>query len=130
MRFARVVFTAAGIYGLLVLLPQYFLLEKNGRDFPPAITHPEYYYGFVGVGVAWQLAFLVIGRNPARYRALMPIAVVEKASFGIAACILFARHRLGLPLFGAGSIDLILGVLFMTSFLVTRPAERTASPRI
>lgn len=52
MRFTSRLFLIAGIYGLLVLVPQYFLEEKNGRDYPPAITHPEYYYGFVGVAVA------------------------------------------------------------------------------
>ena len=52
MRFARVVYFIAGIYGLLVLLPQYFLEEKTGRDFPPAITHPEFFYGFIAVAVA------------------------------------------------------------------------------
>lgn len=43
MRFARVVFMIAGIYGLIVMTPQYFLEAKTGQDFPPAITHPEFY---------------------------------------------------------------------------------------
>jgi len=50
MKFARVVFLVAGIYGLIVLLPQYFLEAKVGLDSPPPITHPEFYYGFIGVG--------------------------------------------------------------------------------
>ena len=33
---------------------------RVGRDYPPAITHPEYFYGFLGVAAAWQVAFLVI----------------------------------------------------------------------
>ena len=45
MKFAKIVFLVAGIYGLIVLLPLYFLEERTGRDFPPPITHPEYYYG-------------------------------------------------------------------------------------
>jgi hypothetical protein len=40
--------------GLLALLPQYFLEAGNGLDFPPAINHPEYYFGFIGVAVVWQ----------------------------------------------------------------------------
>src|SRR5687768_7041494 len=60
MTFARRVFLGAAIYGLIVLLPQYFLEEKTGRDFPPPITHVEYYYGFIGVAVAWQIVFLII----------------------------------------------------------------------
>jgi len=59
MRFAKIVFLVAGIYGLLILTPMYFLENKIGRDTPPAITHPEYFYGFVGVALAWQVLFLV-----------------------------------------------------------------------
>lgn len=40
-RFARRVFTAAAVYGILVLTPQYFMEARIGRDYPPAITHPE-----------------------------------------------------------------------------------------
>ena len=83
----------AGIYGLVALLPQYFLEERLNRDFPPAITHPEHFYGFVGVAAAWQLAFLLISRDVARFRPLMPVTVVEKISFGAAAVVLFAQGR-------------------------------------
>ena len=119
MKFARTVFSVAGIYGLIVLLPQYFLIEKNGRDFPPAITHPEYYYSFIGVGVAWQLAFLVLAKNPARYRALMLPAVVEKAGFGIAACALYTMGHLSVSLFAAAIIDLAFGLLFVMAYRLT-----------
>ena len=71
MRFARWVFRLAGIYGLIVLLPQYFLEERIGRDDPPPITHPEHFYAFLGVAVAWQVAFLVIAQDPIRYRPIM-----------------------------------------------------------
>jgi hypothetical protein len=119
MTFARRVYFVAGVYGLIVLLPQYFLEAKNGRDFPPAITHPEYYYGFVGVAVAWQLAFLTISRDPVRFRPLMIAAMVEKASFGLAALALFALGRIhGLVLVPA-SLDLLLGVLFAIAYAKT-----------
>ena len=74
-RFARRVYTVAGIYGLIVMLPQYFMADRIGRDTPPPITHPEYFYGFIGVVVAWQIAFLVMARDPQRFRALMPVTV-------------------------------------------------------
>jgi hypothetical protein len=67
MRFARWVFLLAGIYGIVAIGPQYFMEEKIGQDYPPAITHPEYFYGFIGVGLAWQVAFLIIARDPARF---------------------------------------------------------------
>ncbi|HSD47804.1 MAG TPA: hypothetical protein VLB87_14345, partial [Pyrinomonadaceae bacterium] len=93
MRFARIVFLVAGIYGLIVLLPMYFMEERTGLDYPPPITHPEYYYGFIGVAVAWQLVFLVISRDPVRYRALMIPSIVEKVSFGIPVAILYLQQR-------------------------------------
>ncbi|HJT67245.1 MAG TPA: hypothetical protein VJ749_12375 [Pyrinomonadaceae bacterium] len=120
MRFARLVFLIAGIYGLLALVPLYFMEQQTGRDYPPPITHPEYYYGFVGVAVAWQLAFLVMSRNPVRYRPLMPVAVIEKASFFIPAVVLYAQHRLSSFMLGAGTIDGLLGVLFVISYLKTK----------
>jgi hypothetical protein len=123
MTFARRVFLIAGIYGLLVLLPQYFLEEKTGRDFPPAITHPEYYYGFVGVAIAWQIAFLLMARDPARYRLMMIPAIVEKASFGIAAVVLYLLGRLNAQMLAAGLIDLLLGALFVVAFVRTRLSE-------
>src|SRR5262245_55352144 len=84
MLFARWVFRIAGIYGLAVLVPQYSLEEQVSRDYPPPITHPEYFYGFLGVAVSWQVAFLLIAQDPARYRPLMIPAALEKAAFGIA----------------------------------------------
>src|SRR5258708_7936424 len=92
--FARYVFTLAGIYGLVVLLPLYFLERRIGEDQPPAITHAEFYYGFIGVAVAWQVVFLIIGRDPGRYRLLMLPAILEKVTYGFAALALFSMDRL------------------------------------
>lgn len=121
MRFARWVFTGAAIYGIIVLAPQYFLEAQIGRDYPPPITHPEHFYGFVGVALAWQFVFLLIGRDPARYRALMPIAVLEKLAFGLPAIVLYAQGRLHAHALGAGLLDLLLGTLFAISFVKTAP---------
>jgi hypothetical protein len=123
-RFARIVFAAAGIYGLLVMLPQYAMEERIARDSPPAITHPEYFYGFVGVVVAWQLVFLLIARDPVRFRAIMPVAVVEKLAFGLPAILLYAQHRVTGAVLGFGLLDLVLGALFVASYLVTPPRPR------
>ena len=67
LKFAKTVFTLAGVWGILITLPLYFLRNFVDRQSPPAITHPEFYYGFVGVTLTWQLVFLIIGRDPARY---------------------------------------------------------------
>jgi len=119
-RFARRVYTVAGIYGLLVMLPQYFLADRIGRDTPPPITHPEYFYGFVGVVIAWQLAFLVIGRDPARYRALMPVTVLEKLVFAVPVLMLWAKGGVAPSVLPFAGLDRLLGALCLASYLRTK----------
>jgi hypothetical protein len=115
-RFARRVFMAAGIYGLIVLIPQYFAESQVGRDYPPAITHSEYFYGFIGIAVVWQFCFIIFSKEPARYRPLMMVAVLEKLAFAVPAFVLYAQHRLSLVTTVFGGIDLILGALFVTAY--------------
>ena len=122
-RFARRVFTGAAVYGLLALVPQYFLEHRLNRDFPPAITHPEHFYGFVGIAIAWQFAFLVIARDPVRYRALMPVAMLEKLAFGGAAVALFALGRIAWPVLAVGGVDLVLAALFLAAYRMTPRAS-------
>lgn len=121
MTFAKRVFTWAGIYGLIVLTPLYFLEERIGLDQPPAITHPEYYYGFVGVALAWQVLFLILGRDPVRYRPLMIPCILEKLGYGPATIILFAMQRVGPSTLATGLVDLVLGTLFFVAYVKTRP---------
>ena len=120
MKFAKIVFLVAGIYGLIVLLPTYFLEERVGHDYPPPITHPEYYYGFIGVAVAWQFVFLVLSRDPVRYRPMMIPSILEKASFGIPAVLLFLQHRIPAVTLGLAMVDAALGVLFVIAYLKTK----------
>jgi hypothetical protein len=120
MRFARIVFLVAGSFGLLALAPLYFLEDRIGRDLPPAITHPEFFYGFTGVALAWQVVFLVIASDPSRYRPLMLIGVLEKLGFGVPVLVLFARGRCPAPILGSGITDLILGALFVAAWVVTK----------
>lgn len=123
MKFAKYVFYIAGIYGLIALVPQYFLEEKNSLDYPPAITHAEYYYGFIGVALAFQIAFLIIARNPSKYRAMMIPAIMEKFSFAFAVIVLYLQNRVAPMMLGAGLIDLILGILFVLAFVKTPDQE-------
>ena len=119
-RFARRVYTVAGIYGLVVMLPQYVMADRIGRDTPPPITHVEYFYGFIGVVVAWQIAFLVIARDPQRYRALMPVTVLEKLVFAIPVLMLWAKGQVAGSVLPFAGIDLLLGALFLLSYLRTK----------
>jgi hypothetical protein len=119
MRFGKIVFTVAGIWGLLVLTPLFFTEHKFGQDYPPAITHPEFFYGFVCVAVAWQVAFLIIGRDPVRYRPLMIACMMEKFLFVIACITLYLQGRLTGPILGGSAADFLLGILFVVAYLKT-----------
>ncbi|TAK54945.1 MAG: hypothetical protein EPO24_12625 [Bacteroidetes bacterium] len=124
MKFAKYVFLTAGIYGIIVILPMYFMEAQTGIDYPPAITHPEFYYGFIGVTLAWQIAFLVIGKDPVRFRLLMIPSMFEKFLYVIAIAVLLLQQRVpsisGLFAF----IDCALGILFLISFIKTKnPAQ-------
>ena len=120
MRFAKVVFTVAGVYGVLVITPLFFIFDLIGKNDPPAITHPGFYYGFTCVTLAWQIAFLVIARDPVRLRPIMIPAMFEKFSYVVAATVLFMQHRIKTPDYVLALIDLTLGVLFVISFVRTR----------
>ena len=121
MSFARRTFRIAGIYGLVALLPQLFLEQRIGRDNPPAITHPEYFYGFLLVTIAWQVAFLVIASDPVRFRPLMLVAaLLEKFPFALTMFGMVAAGRVASAVTLFAAIDVILGVLFLVSWFRTK----------
>lgn len=120
-RFSRMVFMAAGIYGIVVLAPGFFGEKMLAEKMPPAITHPEFYYGFFGVGLAWQMVFLIIARDPVRFRPIIPAAILEKLTFCVASAVLFALGRVpGIAALG-GAGDFILGTLFAIAYFRLKP---------
>jgi hypothetical protein len=119
MKYAKVVFWVAGIWGLLVVTPLYFLFDVIGRQDPPAITHPGFYYGFAGCALAWQIAFLFIGANPVRLRPMMIPSVVEKFTFGVAVVVLVMQGRMHSGDLVFAATDLTLGVLFVAAYMAT-----------
>jgi len=122
--FAKAVFYVAGVYGVIALLPQYFMEERVGRDFPPAITHPEHFYGFIGVALAWQVLFFIIARDPARYRPAIWPAIMEKLAFGVAAVALYAKARVPLFVAAAGGLDIFFAVLFFIALQTIHAPSR------
>lgn len=119
MTFARWVYRLAGIYGLLVVVPLLFSAEQFGIDHPPLVTHREFYFGFVWVVLAWQIAFLVVATDPVRYRPLMPVSWLEKFPFTIACAWLYAQGELPQPFVIGASLDFVWGVLFVVAWLKT-----------
>jgi hypothetical protein len=119
MKLARIVFRIAGIWGVLVLTPLYFMFDLIGRKDPPPITHPGFFYGFAGAALAWQVAFLFIARNPVRYRPLMLPSILEKFSYSLAVFTLVAQHRMQASDLVFGGVDFLLGVLFVLAYFKT-----------
>jgi hypothetical protein len=123
MKFAKVVFWVAGIWGLLVITPLYFMFDSIGKQDPPAITHPGFYYGFVGCALAWQIAFICIARDPVRLRVMMIPSVVEKFTYGIAVVALVMQGRTNQRDLVFAATDLTLGALFVVAFVKTGGSE-------
>jgi hypothetical protein len=129
-RFSSIVFLAAGIYGLIVLAPGFFGEKMVAEKMPPAITHPEFYYGFLGVAVAWQVAFLIIARDPQRFRPIIPAAILEKLTFCVACAVLLALGRIPLIVAMGGAGDFVLGTLFTISYFRLRAAHSAQQQEI
>lgn len=119
MKFARVVFWIAGIWGVLILTPLYFIFDMIGRNDPPPITHPAFYYGFVSVGLAFQIAFIVIAQDPVRLRPMMIPSVIEKFGYGATLIVLYFQNRLHPQDLALGCVDLLFGILFLAAFFKT-----------
>lgn len=117
MTFARRVFTVAWVYGLVSLVPMYLFEDLVMQRMPPALAHPEFYYGFVGVALAWQLLFVLIAQDPARLRPAMLPAIVEKLTWGIAVPVLVLQGRTSTLFLPAAGIDLVLAVLFLAAWV-------------
>lgn len=126
MTFSKWVFVGAGVWGLLVVPPLYFLYNTVGRMNPPAITHPEFYYGFIAVTLAWQLAFFVIASDPVRFRLLMLPAICEKMFYVVTLVTLSIQGRIAASQLPFGAVDFLLGALFLAAFLKTKSARPPA----
>ena len=132
MTFARWVFLIAGIWGIVVLTPLYWLQDVTGRVYAVPTESPQFFYGFFAVALTWQLAFLAIAWNPVRLRPFMILGVVEKISYVITLAVLHRQARISTDDAMAGIPDLLLGVLFIVAFVKTSHAgwgSRVASSR-
>lgn len=124
MKFAKIVYLIAGVYGVLVLAPMYFTEAQQARP----IENPAFYYGFIGVALAWQFAFLVIATDPAKFRPLMFVSLLEKLGFIIPAIVLYTQNRITPNLVAAAGLDGLLLLLFIGAIIATAPKTKTESP--
>jgi hypothetical protein len=123
MRFARIVFTVAGVWGIAVLMPLYVLVDVTGRHYAVPADYPGFFYGFLSVALAWQIAFLVIGSNPARFRLLMLPAILEKLGYVTTLIVLYSLGRISGTDASPAVPDLVLGLFFVAAFAKT-PASQ------
>jgi hypothetical protein len=123
MKFAKIVFRIAAIWGFLIVAPLYFIFDLIGKKDPPPITHPAFYYGFVGVALVWQVAFLIIASDPIRFRPLMIAAILEKLVYSIPVIILVSQKRMHPNDLVFAGIDLFLCILFVMAYLRTPRAS-------
>ena len=108
-KFPSRMFRWAAIYGVVVLLPLYLTpLPKPGA---------EVFLGFVGLALVFQGVFWTIGGDPAKYRALIPYAVLEKLVFGVPALSLYLQaYPVAPPVAVFATIDLLLGLGFFLAW--------------
>src|SRR5215813_7165578 len=94
MRFAKVVFWVAAVWGALVLTPLFFIFDKIGVQDPPPVTHPGFYYGFATVALVFQTVFVTIATDPVRFRPMIIPSVLEKFSYAAVGTVLYAQQRM------------------------------------
>jgi len=122
VRFTKIVFIGAGLWGITVLTPLYFLVDLTGRRYAPPAAYPHFFYGFLSVAMAWQIGFFVIGWNPVRFRPLMIPAIVEKLGYILTVAVLYGQTRISSADAMAAGPDFVLCLLFMAAFATTRTA--------
>jgi hypothetical protein len=128
VKFAKIVFWVAAIWGFLIITPLYFMFNLIAEKDPPPITHPAFFYGFVGVALVWQIAFAFIARDPARFRPLMIPAILEKLVYSIPVIVLVAQKRTNSNDLLFAAIDLTLGIFFVLAYLRTPRSVLQSSP--
>ncbi|MFT5330526.1 MAG: hypothetical protein ACI9TB_002190 [Parasphingorhabdus sp.] len=112
MKFVRIIFALAAAWGFLAVVPGLFA-ESGPR--------PEYYYGFLGLALVFQLIFILIAIDPVRYRPLIPIAVLEKLAFFLPVTILYLQGRVAMgAVFFGGMVDGLLMLLFVLAWFLSR----------
>ena len=119
MKFAKFVFIAAGLWGIAVLTPLYFLVDITGRPYPAPVSYPHFFYGFLSVAMAWQVAFLIIGSAPARFRLMMIPSIIEKLGHVATVATLHLGAHISTEDAMTAVPDLVLGVLFIVAFAKT-----------
>lgn len=112
VRFARGLYRIAAIYGVIVLLPLYFV--------PLPAPYRLNLVGFAGAALVFQGMFWIIARDPLRFLPLVGLSVFEKLCFGVPALAFWLRGQTDSVTATFGAIDLLLGALFAVAWFRLR----------
>jgi hypothetical protein len=121
MKFAKIVFWIAFVWGILILSPLLFMFNMIGRQDPPPITHPGFYYGFLSAGLAWQFVFLVIARDPVRFRTMIIPSILEKFGYAVSLFALYLQQRIHPSDVTFAGVDFLFGILFVICWFKVTP---------
>ena len=124
MKYAKLVFLIGGIYGLLALIPLYFIENQIA----PGLNYPEYYYGFIGINIVWQISYIYIATNPSKFRPIILFAFLVKILGVISISWLILTKRTETWWYGIIISDLVFAVLFLTAFIRTGRILKNTSP--
>jgi len=123
MKFAKWVFIIGGIFGLLAIIPLYFIENRIA----PGLKYPEFYYGFIGINIIWQIVYIYISTNPSRFRPIILFAFFVKILGVISISWLILIERTEPWWCGIIITDLIFAVLFLSAFRTTGRILENAS---
>jgi hypothetical protein len=123
MKFAKWIFRSAGILGLLVMIPLAFAEKTIEQIMPPAVSHPEFFYGFIFLNACWQILYLVLSTDPIRYRLIMIPSFLAKASGVVALLWLYLQERISKQWTTTIAFDGICAILFMVAFWVGKESK-------
>jgi hypothetical protein len=128
MHFAKRVFLVAGVLGIPLVFPTYFLEGRSAEMDPPPINHPEFFYGLTSVVLVWQLVYLMIGTDPVRYRPMMLLAALAKGGFVLTILALFVAGRVRPFWLAFTSFDGVFTVLFLLAYAWTPAVWAATDP--
>jgi hypothetical protein len=115
MKFAKIVFWIAGLFGLIACVGLY--MQPGSYVF----------YGIIGTLIAWQIAFIMIALDPVRYRPIMLTAVLEKLLWSITLAWLHLKGQVTAKELVSGVAPHgLLGVLFVLAYYKTPPRAPAA----
>lgn len=116
MKLAKWTFRIAGAFGLLVMIPIAFAEKAIEQIMPPAVNHPEFFYGFVFLNICWQVLYLFLSTDPIRFRPMMVPSFLAKASGVIALTWLYLQGRISSQWTATIVMDGIFAILFLVAF--------------